>query len=335
MTTARESAPELGVASTCRALGLPRASYYRFGRPRAASPRPPRAKPPRAPGAAEEQAVLAVLHGERFADHAPPEVYVTLLEEGIYLCSVRTMYRILDTYRETRERRDQLRHPHYTKPELLATAPNQVWSWDITRLLGPATWTYFHLYVLLDIFSRYVVGWMPAHRERRALARRLILETCLKEDIVPGQLTLHADRGAAMTSKRAAHLLADLGVTRTHSRPHVSKDNPFSEAQFKTLKDQPEFPERFQSSGHGHGTCGEFLAWYSNEHHHAGLAYLTPATVHHGRVAEVLAARQAALDAAFAAHPERFVHRPPHTPRPPEKVWINPPATPMVSSETH
>jgi putative transposase len=335
MNTAREAALGLGVASTCRALGVPRASYYRFGRPRAVSPRPPRAKPPRALGAAEEQVVLDVLHGERFADQAPPEIYATLLEEGTYLCSVRTMYRILDAHGELRERRDQLRHPHYAKPELLATAPNQVWSWDITKLLGPTKWTYFYLYVLLDIFSRYVVGWMLAHRESRALARRLILETCLKEDIVPGQLTLHADRGAAMTSKPVAHLLADLGVTKTHSRPHVSNDNPFSESQFKTMKYQPEFPERFETYEHGHGSCSEFFPWYNNEHHHAGLAYLTPATVHHGRVAEVLAVRQAALDAAFAAHPERFVHRPPQTPRPPEKVWINPPATPVLRIEVH
>jgi putative transposase len=270
--------------------------------------------------------VLDVLHADRFVDQAPPEIYATLLDEGTYLCSLRTMYRILEARGEVRERRDQLRHPHYTKPELLATAPNQVWSWDITKLLGPAKWTYFYLYVLLDIFSRYVVGWMLAHRESRTLARRLIMETCEKEGIVPGQLTLHADRGTSMTSKPVAHLLADLGVTKTHSRPHVSNDNPFSESQFKTLKYQPGFPDRFLSYEHGHGHCGEFFPWYNYEHHHAGLAYLTPAAVHHGRVGEILAVRQAALDAAFAAHPERFVKRPPQTPRPPEAVWINPPA---------
>ena len=270
--------------------------------------------------------MLDMLHADRFVDQAPPEVYATLLEEGTYLCSMRTMYRILEASGEVRERRDQLRHPHYTKPELLATAPNQVWSWDITKLLGPAKWTYFYLYVLLDIFSRYVVGWMLAHRESRTLARRLILETCEKEGIVPGQLTLHADRGTSMTSKPVAHLLADLGVTKTHSRPHVSNDNPFSESQFKTLKYQPGFPDRFLSYEHGHGHCAEFFPWYNHEHHHAGLAYLTPAAVHHGRVGEILAIRQAALDAAFMAHPERFVTRPPQTPRPPEAVWINPPA---------
>lgn len=279
--------------------------------------------------------MLDILHEERFLDQAPAEVYATLLEEGKFHCSVRTMYRMLAKYGEVRERRDQLRHPRYAKPELLATRPNQLWSWDITKLRGPAKWTCFYLYVLLDIFSRYVVGWMLAREESRALARRFIAETCEKEGILPGQLTVHADRGPAMVSKPVAHLLADLGVTKTHSRPHVSNDNPFSESQFKTLKYQPEFPERFLSFEHGRGHCGEFFPWYNHEHHHAGLAYLTPATVHFGRVDEVLAIRQAALDAAFAAHPERFVHRPPRTPRPPEAVWINPPAPPAVSTEVH
>jgi len=268
---------------------------------------------------------MSILNSERFVDQAPPQVYATLLEEEKYFCSVRTMYRLLDEASEVRERRDQLRHPKYAKPELLATRPNEVWSWDITKLLGPAKWTYYYLYVLLDIFSRYVVGWMLAYRESKALARRLILETCEKEEIVPGQLTLHADRGSAMTSKRLAHLLADLGVTKTHSRPHVSDDNPFSESQFKTLKYRPEIPDRFASFEHARGICSELFPWYNHEHHHSGLAYLTPAVVHHGRTEEVLAVRQAALDAAFAAHPERFVHRPPRTTRPPEAVWINPP----------
>ena len=325
MKAASEASPELGVAVACRALGIPRASFYRHGQPPARSPRPPRKKPPRALGEGEQRAVLDLLHSERFVDHAPQEIYATLLDDGIYHCSVRTMYRILEAATEVRERRDQLRHPSYSKPELLATGPNQVWSWDITKLLGPAKWTYFYLYVLLDIFSRYIVGWMVAEREARALARRLIQETCLKEDIVPGQLTLHADRGPAMTSKPVAHLLADLGVTKTHSRPHVSNDNPFSESQFKTLKYCPTFPEKFDSLRHARDFAAEFFPWYNHEHHHAGLGYLTPAVVHHGRTEEVLATRQAALDAAFAAHPERFVHRPPLTTRPPEAVWINPP----------
>jgi putative transposase len=331
MKTVSEASPELGVAEACRALGVPRANFYRRGRPPARSPRPPRRKPLRALGEGERRVVLDLLHSERFVDLSPQEIFATLLEDGLYHCSVRTMYRILLAAEEVRERRDQLRHPNYSKPELLAIGPNQVWSWDITKLLGPAKWTYFYLYVLLDIFSRYVVGWMVAERESRALARRLIQETCIKEDIEPGQLTLHADRGSAMTSKPVAHLLADLGVTKTHSRPHVSNDNPFSESQFKTMKYRPAFPERFDSPRHARGFSAEFFPWYNHEHHHAGLGYLTPAVVHHGRTDEVLAVRQAALDAAFAAHPERFVHRPPRTTRPPEAVWINPPTPALVA----
>jgi len=282
-------------------------------------------------GEDEQRIVLDLLHSERFVDRAPQEVYATLLEDGIYHCSVRTMYRILEEAGEERERRDQLRRPSYSRPELLATGPNQVWSWDITKLRGPAKWIYFYLYVILDIFSRYVVGWMVAERESRALARRLIQETCIKEEIVPGQLTMHADRGPVMTSKPVAHLLADLGVTKTHSRPYVSNDNPYSESQFKTLKYCPEFPEKFDSPRHARGFTAEFFPWYNHEHHHAGLGYLTPDVVHHGRTEEVLAVRQAALDAAFAAHPERFVHRSPRTTRPPEAAWINPPEPATVA----
>jgi putative transposase len=334
MKTASEASLDLGVAVACRALGIPRASFYRHGRPPVRSPRSPRKKPPRALGEGERRAVHDLLHSERFVDRVPQEIYATLLEDGFYHCSVRTMYRILQATEEVRERRDQLRHPSYSKPELLATGPNQVWSWDITKLLGPAKWTYFYLYVLLEIFSRYVVGWMVAERESRALARRLIQETCIKEDIIPGQLTLHADRGPSMTSKPVAHLLADLGVTKTHSRPHVSNDNPFSESQFKTMKYCPDFPEKFDSSRHARGFSAEFFPWYNHEHHHAGLGYLPPAVVHHGRTEEVLAIRQAALDAAFAAHPERFVHRPPRTTRPPEAVWINPSTPAPVAQQT-
>ena len=244
MTTVMEVGPKLGVAPTCAALGLPRETYYRRLRPKIHGCRPPS---PRALGGDERSNVLAVLHEPRFADLAPPQVYAGLLDEKKYLCSLRTMYRILDDNQEIRERRDQLRHPEYKKPELLATGPNQVWSWDITKLLGPAKWTHFHLYVILDIFSRYVVGWMVAPNESDALAAKLIEETCARQGIDPGQLSLHADRGSSMKSKTVAFLLADLGVTKTHSRPHVSDDNPFSEAQFKTLKYRPDFPPRFGS----------------------------------------------------------------------------------------
>ena len=266
MATVTEIGPRLGIAPTCAALGLPRATYYRRRRPPRA--RPPRRPSPRALSAEERAAVLAVLHEPRFVDLAPAEVYATLLDEGQYLCSERTMYRLLAAHHEVRERRNQLRHPRYAAPELLARRPNELWSWDITKLLGPAKWTYFYLYVMLDVFSRYVVGWMVAHRESATLAERFIRETCARQGIARDQLTIHADRGPAMTSKPVALLLADLGVTKTHARPHVSNDNPFSEAQFKTLKYRPAFPERFGSIQDARAHCHVFFPWYNAEHHH-------------------------------------------------------------------
>ena len=265
------------------------------------------------------------LNADHHADLAVPQVYAQLLDQGRYLCSIRSMYRILQQQDAVRERRDQLRHPNYKKPELLATAPNQVWSWDITKLLGPQKWTYFHLYVLLDIFSRYVVGWMVATRESAELAQRLVRDACDRERIVDGQLTVHSDRGTAMTSKPLALLYADLGVTRSLSRPHTSNDNPFSEAQFKTVKYRPDFPDRFGSIEDARLKSGVLLDWYNNQHRHSSLALLTPADVHHGRVAQRLAVRDQALAAAFAAHPHRFVHGMPLAQRPPDAVWINPP----------
>jgi putative transposase len=235
------------------------------------------------------------------------------------------MYRVLAAHREVRERRNQLRHPHYAAPELLARRPNDLWSWDITKLLGPAKWTYFYLYVMLDVFSRYVVGWMVAHRESATLAERFIRETCLRQGIESGQLTIHADRGPAMTSKPVALLLADLGVTKTHSRPHVSNDNPFSEAQFKTLKYRPAFPTRFASIQGARAHCHVFFPWYNTEHHHSGLGLLTPADVHHDVAEQRVAARALVLARAYAAHPERFPAGRPHPPARPVEVWINPP----------
>ena len=317
--------PRLGIAPTCAALGVPRATYYRWWRPRSAplSRRPS----PRALSAAERTAVLALLHEPRFVDLAPAEVYATLLDEGRYLCSERTMYRVLAEHHEVRERRNQLRHPPYVAPELLARQPNELWSWDITKLLGPAKWTYFYLYVMLDVFSRYVVGWMVAYRESATLAERFIHETCGRQGIDPGQLTIHADRGPAMTSKPVALLLADLGVTKTHSRPHVSNDNPFSEAQFKTLKYRPAFPDRFGSIQDARAHCHVFFPWYNTEHDHSGLGLLTPADVHHGLAEQRVAARATVLTAAYAAHPERFPGGLPHPPARPVEVWINPPKT--------
>jgi putative transposase len=293
---------------------------------------------PRALSFAEQQTVLDTLHSPRFQDAAPTAVYATLLDEGTYLASERTMYRLLAAEGETRPRRDQLVHPTYTKPELLATAPNQVWSWDITKLLGPAKWTYFYLYVILDVYSRYVVGWMVAHREQAELAERLIAETIAKQDVPPGQLTLHADRGSSMTSKPVAFLLADLGVTKTHSRPHVSNDNPYSESQFKTLKYRPGFPACFASIEEARAFCQDFFRWYNADHRHSGIGLLPPEIVHYGQAQDAYDARSQVLAAAYAAHPERFVRQPPRPPQLPTAAWINPPQPtndrPTASDET-
>ena len=326
MSLIEQHRQDLGTASLCRALEVPRASYYRQQNATTTTAMVVTRKPPEhALSQAERQTVLATLHEPRFADLAPPQVYTQLLEEGRYLCSVRTMYRLLAAHDEVRERRAVASHPVYSKPELLATSPNEVWSWDITKLKGPAKWSYYYLYVILDIFSRYVVGWMIAARESANLAQRLITETCVKQQIVEDQLTLHADQGSSMKSKVVAQLLADLGVTKTHSRPHVSNDNPFSESQFKTMKYRPEFPERFGSIQDARAFGGTFFPWYNHEHRHSGLALYAPADVHYGRVEQIRQSRQAALDAAYQRHPSRFRRQPPEAALPPQAVWINPP----------
>ncbi len=320
-----ELAEVIGTRDACAAMALPRATHYRRRRGRHAGPARPRPAPPRTLSDGERAAVLGELHAERFVDASPAAVYATLLDEGTYLASERTMYRILTANAEVRERRDQLRHPAYAKPELLATGPREIFSWDITKLRGPATWTHYHLYVILDIFSRYVPGWMVATHESAVLAQRLIADTVEKEGIEPGQLTIHADRGTSMRSKPVALLLADLGITKSHSRPHVSDDNPFSEAQFRTLKYRPDFPDRFGSLEDARAFCAAFFTWYNTQHRHSGIGLLTPADVHAGRAPEVTAARAVTLDAAYAVHPERFVRRPPTPPAVPTAVWINPP----------
>jgi putative transposase len=248
-----------------------------------------------------------------------------LLDEDCYLCSERTFYRVLAENAEVRERRNQLRHPHYAAPELLATRPNELWSWDITKLLGPQKWSYFYLYVVLDVFSRYVVGWMLAEREYAPLAEKLIAESCERQGIAPGQLTVHADRGAAMRSKPVALLLADLGVTKSHSRPHVPNDNPYSEAQFKTMKYRPGFPDRFGSLEHGRSFGGDFFPWYNNEHHHVGLGLFTPHDVHYGLAEAKREKRALVLADAFAKNPERFPNGLPSPRQLPSAAWINPP----------
>lgn len=325
-----EVGPALPAAPLCRSLGVARASLYRHRRPE--RPRVPRARMahPRALEPAARQAILDVLHSPRFVDRSPTEAYATLLDEGQYLGSLRTMYRVLAAAKEVRERRNQLRHPQYVKPELLATAQNQIWTWDGTKLKGAQKWTYYCLLVMLDIFSRYVVGWMIAGSEAAWPAKRLIEESCDKQGIKPGDLIIHADRGTAMTSKTLGQLYSDLGIEGSHSRPHVSNDNPFSESQFRTFKYRPEFPDRFGSLEHARQVCGALFGWYNNEHRHSGIAHLTPSIVHSGHAEEVLEARHVTRMAAYAAHPERYAGGPPRREQLPEAVWINPPDDPIL-----
>jgi putative transposase len=324
-TGVTELAPVVGTSAACAALAVSRATHYRRTRGPRLGPPAPRPSPARALTETERTTVLETLHSDRFVDMAPGAVVATLLDEGTYHASERTMYRILAAACEVRERRDVLRHPAYAKPELLATGPNELWSWDITKLKGPAKWTTYQLYVIFDVFSRYVTGWMVAQRESAILAQRLIEATCAKQRIAPGSLTVHADRGSSMRSKPVALLLADLGVAKSHSRPHVSDDNPYSEAQFKTLKYRPGFPDRFGSIEDARAFCVDFFAWYNGEHRHSGIAMFTPADVHHGRTDRLLQARAGVLADAYAAHPERFVKGPPRLEPVPAEVWINRP----------
>ncbi len=322
--------PLVGVVQACAALGVNRARVYRVRARRCHLAgtfigRGPRARPPLALTGVEQEALLDVLNSDRFADMAPASIHATLLDEGRYMGSVRTMYRLLASCDAVRERRHQLTHPVYAKPELLATGAREVWSWDITKLKGPAKWTCFHLYVILDIFSRYVVGWMIAAQESAELAEQLIGDTAAKQLIEPGTLTLHADRGTSMRSKTVAQLLVDLEITKTHSRPHVSDDNPYSESQFRTMKYRPDFPQRFGSIEDARTHCQRFFEWYNTEHRHSGIGFMTPETVHYGRAAEVQKQRAVALDAAFARHPNRFKGVAPQPAQLPTAAWINPP----------
>jgi putative transposase len=327
MTAVAMLASEVGLVQACAGLGVARSDYYR----RLAGPETKVAEPaarrrvPRALSEAERTQARELLDSERFVDASPRAVHATLLDEEVYVCHWRTMYRILAEHGQVRERRDQLRHPAYAKPELLATRPRELWSWDITKLRGPVKWTYYYMYVILDVFSRYVVGWMVAEYESAALAGQLIDETCAKEGIQPGDLILHADHGAAMVALSVAQLLANLGVEPSHSRPHVSDDNPYSEAQFKTMKYRPGFPDRFSDLAHSLSFGREFFGWYNNEHRHSGLAYLTPAMVHFGQTEQVLSGRRAVMAEVYAAHPERFVRGRPVVAELPKEVWINKP----------
>lgn len=315
----------IGKKSACEAMTIPRATFYRHQDKKTVTKICLRSAPPLALSPKEQQIILDVAHEKRFWDATPYQMYATLLDEGRYLASVRTIYRVLSANNEVKERRKQVSRPHYQKPELLAIAPNEVWSWDITKLKGPAKWNYFHLYVILDIFSRYVVGWMVAHRESAALAKRLIKETCEKQHVPEGQLTLHADRGSSMKSNLVAHLLADLGVTKTHNRPHVSNDNPYSESQFKTLKYSPGFPERFGSIQDARAFCKSFFAWYNAVHKHSGIGLMTPEQVHYDQAQEIWQQRAVVLESAFKDHAKRFKGKMPKPFPLPEAAWINKP----------
>jgi len=326
MSAACTLSQDVGKKAACEALAVARATFYRHMSSESPEEENSRPAPVLALTSQEKDTVIDILHSERFQDKAPRQVYATLLDEGEYYCSVRTMYRILnEVHGDVKERRRQVQRPHYEKPELLATAPNQVWSWDITKLKGPVKWAYFYLYVILDIFSRYVVGWMVAHREQDALAKRLIEETCLKQRIEPNQLIIHSDRGPSMKSYTVTNLLADLGVTKSHSRPHVSDDNPYSESQFKTLKYCPEFPDRFGSIQDARSFCHGFFSWYHKEHHHSGIGLMTPESVHYGWAEDIFAARCDVLAEAFGNHPNRFKGKIPKPPALPQAVWINKP----------
>lgn len=327
MQSAEQLGKSVGVKTACQVLAAPRSSLYRAHQVAAIGPRPRRTPlpSPRALDPTEKARVREQLNSLRFQDQPPREVYAALLDEGQYLCSWRTMYRILDENQEVRERRNQLRHPNYAKPELLATQPNQLWSWDITKLLGSAKWTYYYLYNILDVFSRYSVGWMIAERESASLAEEVIATTCIRQAIQPQQLTIHADRGSPMMAKPVALLMADLGVTKSHSRPHVSNDNPFSASQFKTMKYRPDYPDRFGSLQDARTWFSAFFDWYNHEHHHSALGLMTPAEVHFGRAPLLIAKRQQVLTVAYERNPERFVRGLPIPPQLPTAVWINPP----------
>ena len=325
----------ISIAAACRVLSLSRATFYR-GKEAAPVVGSTALQPCRVPGRGlsvlEQERVVDELHSDRFMDKAPPQVYATMLDEGDYLCSISTMYRLLRKRGEVVERRRLRSHTQAKRPELLATGPNQVWSWDITKLKGPRKWSYYFLYVILDVFSRYVVGWCIAERENAQIAEALIQETLLRQNIQPGALTIHADRGSAMTSTTVAELLIDMGVIKSHSRPHTSNDNPFSESHFKTMKYRPQVPDRFESVEEARALFRDLFCWYNHEHRHSGLALLTPAAVHAGRGAELIRARATVLDAAYALHPQRFVNQPPRPEALRPEVWINPPVSPVEPS---
>jgi len=315
----------IGVKPACDGIGLPRSTYYYWSKPKSRGSEPIKRIPNFAYSGKEKKSIISTLNSDRYMDQSPYEIYSSELDRGNYLCSIRTMYRFLHQNDQVRERRNQKRHIQYTKPELLAIRPNQVWSWDITKLKGPRKWTYFYLYVIIDIFSRLVVGWMVAFSEKAVLAEKLIEDTCIKQKISKGELTIHADRGSSMRSKPVAFLLSDLGITKTHSRPYTSNDNPYSESHFKTMKYRPDFPGNFQSMNEAREFCRSFFSWYNQKHYHSGLEFLTPESVHYGFAETVLEHRNQILLEAFEKYPERFRGKKPKSKKLPKAVWINKP----------
>ena len=313
----------LSVAEACRTLGASRATLYRHtSLPTPPSPR--LGQPPRTLSPDEVSTLHRVLHEERFMDQPPAEIFAQLLSEGTYVASIRTMYRYLDRWGEVHERRNQRPGGPHAMPSLTATAPDQIWTWDITKLAGPQSGIFFYVYVMIDLFSRYVVGWMVAERENGDLASSFLRQTMSLRGIEPKGLTIHSDRGSPMTCKTTTQMLATLGVTKSLSRPHVSDDNAFSEAQFKTLKYQPDFPGRFGSLFHAKAYLEAFFAWYNEQHFHHGLALFTPGQVYRSEVAELAVHRQVVLDGVYRAHPERFVAGAPKVRLPASEVSINP-----------
>jgi len=323
----KELEPVIGVRAACKALAVDRPGYYRRHRKSPPAPKPEGvpAVQARALTEVERKEVRRVLESPEHVDEAPATVYAKLLDEGVYLCSERTMYRVLHEHDEVKERRRQATHPAKVKPELIATKPNQVWSWDISKLRGPARWTWYYLYTILDIFSRYVVGWMLAHSENGRLAKALISNAVEQQGVVKDQLTIHADNGSPMVARPVVYLYAELGVIKSYSRPHTSNDNPYSESHFRTLKYRPELPDRFGSFEDAHAYCARFFSWYNDEHRHSGIGFHTPADVHYGRAEKIRQHRAEVLSAAYAAHPERFVRKAPVPPAIPVVSWINEP----------
>jgi putative transposase len=317
----------VGAVAACKGLQISRSTFYRHYKPCISNAgNKSRPAPPLALKAEEKQKVIDLLHSSQFVDMAPHEVYATLLDDGIYHCSIRTMYRYLkQVHGHVKERRRQVQRPNYKKPELLATTPNELWSWDITKLKSVNKWTCFYLYVIIDVFSRYIVGWMVAYSEQTALAKRLIKQPCIKQEIQPDQLTIHADRGSSMKSKGVADLLVDLKVMKTHSRPHVSNDNPYSESNFKTLKYCPQFPGMFGSIEDARLFCRDFINWYNRGHHHSDIGLVTPEQVHYNLSQKIYDNRTNVLLKAFGKHPKRFKGKMPLPPEIPQEAWINKP----------